>query len=203
MFVMSETKWEDIDEIYYDDAYDIKDGEFPDYMHYYIASFVRLNGKWGIIRHDGSVIFSPRWDECEEMKTGYTCKADLPGQFNAWGYPLEVIDDEGWHYADLKDTYYFIKVKSGNQYGVVDTFGREITPCKWDEIDDCGNVRQGDRWGYVDLLTGGETPPQWPENQHLSPAKPFWTMSDVADGFGWLGGAIETMTLFLYKETSK
>lgn len=200
---MSEPKWEDIDEIFYEDVYDIKDGDAPDYMKYYIASFVLLNRKWGIIRHDGSEIFSPRWDECEEMKTGYTCVAESSELFRDSGYPLEVIDDEGRLYADLKDTYYYIKVKSGNKYGVVDTFGREITPCQWDEIDDFGNVRQGDRWGFVDLLTCEETLPQWTENQHLSPAKPFWTMTDVADGFGWLGGAIETMTLFQYKEESK
>ena len=193
---MPEIKWDAIDEIFFEDCCYIKDGDAPDYMDYYIASFVQLNGKWGIVQYDGSEIFSPQWDRCEEMKTGYTCVADRSELFNKWGYPLDLREEDGWQYAVLKDTYFFSRVAKVGKYGVVDTSGRVITPCRWDEIDDSGNVRQGDKWGFVNLLTCEETLPQWPENRHQVPKTSFWTATVPADGFGWEDGSDETMTLF-------
>ena len=129
-----------------------KDGDDPDTSWYDSAGYMRRGNLWGVLRNDGTedaeeaeVIFQPQWDDCEDLGSGYSPDGGLEG------------------------AYYFVRVSRGGLSGVVDTAGRCITPCKWDEIDAYGNARQGGLWGFVNLITCGEEAPQWPENRHLQP----------------------------------
>lgn len=161
-----------------------KDGDDPDVFLYDSAGYMRKGDQWGVLWNDGSedeagaeVIFPPQWDECEDLGSGYSPDGGLNG------------------------AYFFVRVIRNGLCGVVDTAGRTITPCKWDEIDEYGNARQGDLWGFVNLITCEETEPQWPENRHLQPypeGKRFEQIANWASMF--MGGSrLEwepTMVLF-------
>ncbi len=157
-----------------------EDGDPPDEYEYESSCFIEGGGKTGLLRSDGSdlfgikelVAFFPQWDYCEEMGTGFTFNDFPDGEYYYWDQAEEYgrITAKG----RLKNTYYFIRVDEGEKSGVVDTAGRVITPCKWDEIDSYGNARQGDLWGFVNLLTCEETTPQWSENQKLKPYDTAW-----------------------------
>ena len=173
--------WDEVVRNYFE-AWDHKDTEVPEYLQYNTSVAVRRGALWGLMRNDRlldedddysdaeweaaqpgdplprrcTALFSPRWDACEDMGTGCS-----------WGRP---------HFdPGLSRAIYFVRVRRGTKWGVVDTGGREIAPCKWDEIDRCGNARLGDRWGFVNLLTGEETPPQWAENPRLHLYETLWS----------------------------
>lgn len=124
-----------------------------------LPSFVIKDKLIGIMCHvdelsaaENKLIFQPQWKECEYMKTGYTHISDC-------------CDVDWTQFA------YFVRVRKSKKgkWGVVDTSGREITPCKWDRIDRYGNACLDKLWGFVNLITGEEIAPQWMENQHLCP----------------------------------
>ncbi len=178
--------WDDIEWNCFNDDYH-KDGDDPDITEYDSTGFILKAGKYGLIRSDGSdigrkelIAFYPQWNDCEEMGTGYT--SDDPVE--AVSYYMDYYFTRpagGYIRSRLKNTYYFVRVLSGGKYGVVDSAGRVITPCKWDEIDRFGNARQGDLWGFVNLLTCEETEPTWAENRHLDPYKHIWSADEITN----------------------
>lgn len=196
-------QWNDVEWNSFLDQYH-KDGDAPDNTYYDSTAFVFKDGQMGVLRSDGSeigrkelLVFYPQWDSCEEMRTGYTLAAD-PEQ-DAYCYFSDV--NTGYYMMVFKNAYYFIRTRQGDKYGVVDTAGRVITPCKWDEIDSYGNARQGDQWGFVNLLTCEETPPQWSKNQKIDPYKKAFYASEITNWDQMFSGAHHlewksTMTLF-------
>jgi len=153
----------------------IKDGESPEYTHYDTTGFIRKDNHWGLLRPKGEgIVFPPLWDGCEDMHTGYQHGKDRSFDYQSDGH------------VRISNAAYFVRVRKGDRYGVVDSEGRVITPCKWDWIDDYGNARMGKLWGYVNLITGEETEPQWSVNQDRRPGERVWTAymeKDWADGF--------------------
>lgn len=124
-----------------------------------LPPFVVKDGLFGIMCHlnkldavKNNLIFQPQWKQCEYMKTGYTHLKD-------------------YHQVGWTQFNYFVRVRKSKKgkWGVVDTSGREITPCKWDRIDRYGNACLDKQWGFVNLITGEEIAPQWMENHHLFP----------------------------------
>lgn len=190
-------QWDDVEWNEFEDE-DNKDGDDPEITYYASTGFVFKDGQVGLLRNDGSgigrkelLVFYPQWDDCEEMGTGYTLAAD----------PYQDYRNDCGDSRVFQNAYYFVRTKQGDKYGVVDTAGRVVTPCKWDEIDSRGNARQGNLWGFVNLLTCEETPPQWTENQYRNPYK--WAFSTAVTtnwGAMFCGGKrlnwSETMTLF-------
>ena len=170
-----------VDWNWFEDQYH-KDGDDPDTTWYPSTGFIRKDGKWGLLKNDGSeigrkelIVFLPQWDRCEDMGTGYS-----------FADPVDVeIFHTDYRYnsciARLNNVFYFVRVCSERKYGVVDTAGRIITPCKWDEIDGYGNARRGDKWGFVNLLTGEETVPQWPENHHIKPYREIFSTDKITN----------------------
>ena len=158
---------------------------------------MKKDGKYGILLDNGEdddekniIVFPPQWDSCVEMGTGY------------------VLGDK----LEFKETFtinahYFIKVQLNGKYGVVDTAGRWITPCKWDDVDKFGETLLGSQWGFVNLLTKEEIPPQWSEPQikrhpweklPYETANYFYSESPLGHG-----GGFETMVLFRADELSR
>ena len=190
-FLLREWKaflWDEVNWNHYTDQ-SHKDGDEPDSTEYDSTGFIVKDGKWGLLRNDGStigrkelIVFFPQWDRCEEMKTGYTSD-------NAVKHRLYFSDPStGFYRARLENAHYFVRVCKDGKYGVVDTAGRIIAPCKWDEIDDYGNARMGGSWGFVDLITREETPPQWKENKQLRPYEIVWSayvITNFGDMFGF------------------
>ena len=82
---------------------------------------------------------------------------------------------------------------------MVDTSGREITPCKWDRIDRYGNACLDKQWGFVNLITGEEIAPQWMENQHLCPYKIVKTAEIELNAFHGESRWETTMRIFRQK----
>ena len=146
----------------------IKDGDPPDYTRYDGLGIYRENGLYGILHpNDQTIVSAARYDDCESMKTGF-----IRGECPSFVYSGR---------RKVENAVYFARVRSLDRYGVVDSEGRVVTPCKWDWIDAYGNARLGELWGYVNLITGRETAPQWPRSQDLRPGKRIWCASDETD----------------------
>lgn len=146
----------------------IKDGDPPDYTAYDGCGIYRENGLYGILHPNYQTIVSAdQYDDCESMKTGFIREER----------PSFVYGDR----SKVANAVYFVRVRRLDRYGVVDSEGRVVTPCKWDWIDAYGNARLGDLWGYVNLITGEEIAPQWPRSQDLRPGRRVWCAENETD----------------------
>ena len=179
---MATPAWEDIESFWYRDFAYHHDGDDPDYDDYDIpAEMMMQDGKWGMLDArtaqdgKGEIIFPPQWDDGDQLGSGYSPDGKPDGA-----------------------VYFFLVCKDGKK-GVVDTAGRVVSSCHWDEIDAYGNARLGKQWGFIHLLTCQITPPQWPENQHLHPYEEGFVAEDIDSYGAWFRGKhswIKTMIIF-------
>lgn len=95
-------------------------------------------------------LFPAQWDECEYLTTAYIDEEE--DRFSS-----------GCLYARIEKTLFFLRVRDGDKWGIVDTAGRVITPCLWDEVNDDGSVRCGGETRYIDLWSGElvDEPVEW------------------------------------------
>lgn len=118
-----------------------------------VCILFKEDGLWGAVSTDGRILTEARWDDIGVTESGFRI------------YHVDPDD----YYAKYSEAQYFLTLERKGKLGILDTLGRTITPCKWDEIDRYGNCRAGELWGFVNLLTTEETVPQWNENQNLKP----------------------------------
>lgn len=193
--------WDDIDWINFEES---SYKYIPEYQSvrlwytYYDTGFgiMKKDGKYGILLNNGEgedeknvIVFPPQWDSCIEMGTGY------------------ILGDK----LELKETvtinaHYFFKVQQNGKYGIVDTAGRWITPCKWDDVDKFGGILLDNQWGLVNLFTKEETLPQWsqPWYLHSWDKKTSYETSNYFCSESPLGhSGTETMVLFRADEFSR
>lgn len=181
------TVWDEFIDCY------IKDGDPPDYTVYEGFGIYRQDGLYGI-RHPNyrTIVTTAQYDDCESMKTGFIR-----------GEKASIIC--GGNKAKVENAVYFVRVRRLDRYGVVDSEGRVVTPCKWDWIDAYGNARLGELWGYVNLITGEETAPQWPCSQDLRPGRRVWCAENEIDWeMGFFSANHVThweMTMELFRES--
>ena len=138
-------------------------GDSDDYSRRILNAFATADDpdtfetKYGLLNTTENVregqswqLFRPQWDECEYMTTAYISE-DVKNF--AFGSP----------YAAIRDTLFFLRVRKGDKWGIVDTSGREVTPCMWDAVQDNGCVRLKEKTAYIDLWSGviSDSPVNW------------------------------------------
>lgn len=179
---MDEQRWDEVEWPSYRNYTYHHDGDDYEYDQYDLpVELVLRDGKWGMTDARtlddgrGEVIFPPLWDVYDLLGSGYSRD------------------------GEPDDAVYFFVVRQGEKWGIVDTAGRVVSPCQWNEIDPYGNARMGQKWGFIHLLTGEITPPQWPENQRLHPYVEGFTAEDASDYAAWYKGThywVSTMIIF-------
>lgn len=185
--------WDDIDWISFEECY-----TFPMYDQYdTYFGIMKKDGKFGVLLDNGEgddekniIVFLPQWDSCEVMGTGYIL-----------GDKLEFKE------YFTTNAHYFIKVQLNGKYGVVDTAGRWITPCKWDDVDKFGETLLDGQWGFVNLLSKEEIPPQWSEprdKRHPWEKLPYETANNFySESHFGQGPGFESMVLFRADELAR
>ena len=138
-------------------------GDSSDYGHRVLNAFSiaedpdTFDYKYGLLNTIDNVrhgepwqLFPPKWDQCEYLTMAFIDSAPRKYSF-------------GSPYAKDSNTLFFLRVCEGGKWGIVDTAGRVVTPCLWDEVHDDGYLRRGNETHYIDLWSGilCDEPPKW------------------------------------------
>ena len=137
------------------------------------------SGKYGTLSRDGKTIFEPQFDEISMLDREHG--VEMIRKDGKWGLlkdgrdiltiqweaPLTLLQKGGEGQLDMYLAF------QGGKYGVVNTYGKFVAPCVYDEIDMSMNgmyyvTRQGDRYGALSMKMDELIPPVLENRPYLS-----------------------------------
>lgn len=114
---------------FWEDAYSFDDG----------VARVRIEGKWGVIKTDGSYLLKPRWDYISPFFLGIA--------------------------TVFKGTLWDFGTPHVGKHGYIDSQGNLFIDAKWDDAgtfgDDLAAVKSGNHYGYINKEGNFVLKPQW------------------------------------------
>ncbi len=161
----------------------------------------QLNGKWGIVDIEDNVKVQFKYDELFTRKNFFV--AQYRGAWGIESYDNNILldyeyDRISWYTIDDEASF----IKKGEKYGVVNTDGKLIAKCEYDNMPFERNgyivLNKDDKYGLIDALNGNVVIPF--EYEHLDDFSEDLIAAEKNQKYGFINIKNETVIPFQFDD---